>query len=117
METVVMSDLPPGIPPADAVLAVDCYTKLIEHYPGHRWRVTADHKGGVVFIQLLYAGVERKEWEWGWVIHIDRLNGDPSLRAIVKAGGELLERFRLARGPAQADAMQRALENGIDGTR
>jgi hypothetical protein len=112
LEDVVLSDLPPGIPPADAVLAVDCYGKLIEHYPGHRWRVTADHRGGCVFIQLLYAGIERKEWEWGWVIHINRL--DPNLKAIVKAGGELLERYRLSRGPAPEDAALRALENGLE---
>jgi len=110
MSELLIADLPPGIPPADAVLAVEVYHKLAEHYPGHQWRTTADHCAGVVTIQLLYQGVERREGLWGWVLHIDRL--DPS--AVVKAGGELLERFKLPRGGAPEDVALRALGNGLD---
>ena len=50
------------------------------------------------------------------MIKIARLNGDPTLRAAVKAGGELLERFGLSRERERVDweTKQRALGNGLD---
>lgn len=110
-DTVLLAEIPPDVPLDDAVLAVDVYGKLADHYPGHQWRTTADHRAGVVTIQLLYQGVERKEGLWGWVLKISQL--DPSLTAVVRAGGELLERFKLPRGAAPEDVVRRALENGL----
>jgi hypothetical protein len=35
--------------------------------------------------------------QWPYVIKIDTLVSDPDLRSVKKAGGELLERFRMPR--------------------
>lgn len=105
-----------GVPFADLALAAAVYHKLDAHYPGHQWRVNADHETGIVTVQLLYLDTLRHNAKWGYVIHIDRLSGDPTLRAAVKAGGELLERFGLPRRRMLVDweTKQEALANGLD---
>lgn len=109
----------PSIPAADMELAVAVYHKLDEHYPGHQWRVNADHEAGIVTVQLLYIDLLRRNVKWGYVIHIARLNGDPTCLAAVMAGGELLERFNLSRQRGRVDweTKQRALANGLDVSR
>ena len=108
-----------GVPAADLSLAAAVYHKLDEHYPGHNWLVNADHAAGIVTVQLLYLDIERKNGKWGYVIPIARLNGDPTCRAAVKGGGELLERFGLPRRRMRVDYETRlvALGNGLDVSR
>ncbi len=108
-----------GVPFADLALAAAVYHKLDEHYPGHQWRVNADHDTGLVTVQLLYTDLLRHNAKWGYVIKIARLNGDPTLRAAVKAGGELLERYGLSRNRGLVDweTKQEALANGLDVSR
>ena len=105
-----------SVPLADLALAAAVYHKLDAHYPGHQWRVNADHETGLVTVQLLYTDLVRRNAKWGYVIKIDRLNGDPTLHAAVKAGGELLERFGLPRRRMLVDweTKQEALANGLD---
>lgn len=114
--TFLLTDFPPGIPPADGLLAAAVYHKLDDHYPGHQWRVSADHETGIVTVQLLYIDTARNNVKWGYVIKIDKLSGDPTLRAAVQAGGELLERFGLSRKRERVDweTRERALANGLD---
>lgn len=108
-----------GVPLADLALAAAVYHKLEEHYPGHRWRVNADHATGLVQVQLLYLDLLRKNGKWGYVLRIEKLNGDPTLRAAVKAGGELLERFGLPRRRTRVDweTREQALTHGLDVSR
>ncbi len=108
-----------GVPFKDLALAAAVYHKLDAHYPGHQWRVNADHDTGLVTVQLLYTDLLRHNAKWGYVIKIARLNGDPTLRAAVKAGGELLERYGLsrARGLVDWETKQEALHNGLDVSR
>lgn len=113
MTTLLFDDFDTGVPPADIALAAACYHKLAEHYPGHNWRVNADHQQGIVAVQLGYFGATRREAPWGYRIKIDRLKGDPGLRAVVRAGGEMLERFGLPRAKAADDARSRAVEHGL----
>ncbi len=103
-----------GAPLADLALAVAVYHKLDQHYPGHNWRVNADHETGLVTVQLLYLDKLRHNAKWGYVIKIASLANDPTYRAAVTAGGELLERFRLRRGPAQEGSRQRAVDNRLE---
>lgn len=114
--TFLLTDTSGSVPLADLTLAAAVYHKLDEHYPGHQWRVNADHETGLVTVQLLYIDTVRQHARWGYVIHIARLNGDPTLRAAVRAGGELLERFGLSRNRGRVDweTKQRALANGLD---
>ena len=66
---------------------------LHRHYPGHLWAVHASADTGIVTIQNL-----RLSGRWGFVIRLQELNRDRTLRMVVRAGGELLERWRLSRG-------------------
>lgn len=71
---------------------------LEKHYPGHAWAVHADTNGGVLLIQnLALHGV------WGFQLRLTDVYSDPSLRSVVNAGGELLERYRMRRGKFNED--------------
>lgn len=115
--TLILNDFDQlGIPAADAALAVAMYTKLEEHYPGHNWRTSADHKQGIASVHLQYLDRLGKNARYGVLIKIGRLNSDPDLRSVVKAGGELLERFGLRRDTYRVDieTKLRAVEHGLD---
>jgi len=60
-------------------------------YPGHLWAVTVDLRGGVA--QVFNMSLTGR---YGFVIKLSRLKFDP--KALVMAGGEILERYRLSRG-------------------
>mgnify|MGYP000514636362 CR=1 FL=1 len=78
---------------ADLALTMKIAETLERHYPGHPWMVQVSHDSGCAFIKLpiVMRSMER------YVLHIDKLNMDPSMRAVVRAGGELLERFNMPR--------------------
>jgi len=66
--------------------------KLNQHYPGHLWAVNVNQ--GVAFIKnLMLSGSH------GFVIKLKDI--DSNYRAVVKAGGEVLERFNISRGRLQ----------------
>jgi len=66
--------------------------KLNEHYPGHLWAVHLNDEklGGVVIIRnLAISG------KYGYVLKLERIYADPSLRCVMRAGGEMLERSKM----------------------
>jgi hypothetical protein len=65
--------------------------KLEQEFPGVPWGVDAQIESGIV--KVCVQGFA----QWPYVIHVSTLKGDPSLRAVRKAGGELLERFQISR--------------------
>jgi hypothetical protein len=65
--------------------------KLEKEYPGRPWAVHAQIESGIVKIAV--QGFQ----QWPYVIHVNSLKGDPSLRKVVEAGGQLLERFQMGR--------------------
>lgn len=78
---------------ADRALTLAVADKLERHYPGHPWLIEASHKQGVVMISIpIFMGWKRK-----YVIHISALKSDPGMRHVVRAGGEILERFKMPR--------------------
>lgn len=77
----------------DFRLAKELSELLDRHYPGHLWAVSADHKNGIVTIQNL-----RLSGRWGFIVKIANLANDPGRRSVIRAGGELLERYNVARG-------------------
>ncbi|MBF0146377.1 MAG: hypothetical protein HQL84_09955 [Magnetococcales bacterium] len=67
-------------------------------YPGYRWAVAIC--GGLARIRNLDLS-----GQWGFDIPLANLNHDPLLKGVIRAGGEILERYRLARRGADADEL------------
>ena len=69
-------------------------TELYKHYPlyHHGWRIKVDTRkqGGVVTIQN-----ELLSGQMGMTLHLNKI--DPELKAVTRAAGELLERYRQSR--------------------
>lgn len=66
---------------------------LHTHYPLHLWGVSADIHAGIAKVFNM-----RLSGQWGFIIKLATLNHDPDLKSVIRAGGELLERYRLRRG-------------------
>jgi len=78
--------------------------KLEQTYPGHYWRVEIPHNQGIIKIMLPYFTGK----VWGYIIPFDKL--DPTHQTVVKAGGELLERFGLSRSSFNEAELSDALD-------
>lgn len=73
---------------ADIACAKSCMELLQKHYPGWWWKVVADSQQGIVTINIpILMG--------NWVFNIR--GTELSERMVIRAGGEILERFRLPR--------------------
>lgn len=88
----------PNLSTNDFVVARNIAEKLHSHYPGHLWAVTCDGKTGMASVRNL-----RFSGNWGYQIRLSELFGDPDMRVVVKAGGEILERFWQLRGKYNHD--------------
>lgn len=89
---------------ADIRLARAVGGMLNSHYPGHAWYVEVNHKQGVVMINIpVLMGQQR------YVVKLHTLKSDPGMRSIVRAGGEILERYRMPRSGISIDEFQAAL--------
>lgn len=64
---------------------------LLKHYNCPFWCIEAAHEHGIVKVWLQGFA------QWPYVVHIATLKSDPGFKCIVRAGGELLERFRIPR--------------------
>lgn len=77
---------------ADVTLTYRIAGVLERHYPGHPWLVEADTRQGVAMISIpLFMGQHK------YVLHVAALATDPTLRSVARAGGEILERYRIPR--------------------
>jgi len=76
---------------ADEALARKIWAVLQYHYPGHPWGVAVQHSQGVAMVQI------PPYVNWSFVIHLNTLNGDPGMKSVVRAGGEMLERYSIPR--------------------
>lgn len=77
----------------DVMLTQRIGKTLTDHYPGHIWAVNVNSSGGVVDIKAYNISTK-----YGYRLYHDTVTTDPSLKCIIKAGGELLERANLKRG-------------------
>ena len=86
---------------------------LCQVYPGYPWAVGVTHQGGTIAIDL---AVEKPPAfrQFGYMLHLSSIMGPGGQAKVRAAGGELLERYGLRRGSAQADVQERAKENGLD---
>jgi hypothetical protein len=86
---------------------------LVRHYPNHPWGVGVDLECGSITIELGYPHPKLTHATWGYRLHPATCMGPGGQAAVMRAGGELLERFNLARGGADEDSAQAATENGV----
>lgn len=77
----------------DILLAKRAADQLHKHYPNYPWAVHVNSEGGVMNIfNLAVSSV------YGYVLHLRNVYGDPDLKRVMRAGGEILERAHLFRG-------------------
>jgi hypothetical protein len=84
---------------AELRISHDIYSVLERHYPGHRWAVGADLRGEVAYLSIpaLMGPLDK------WVLHLENIMDPLQLSiAVMKAGGEILERFRIPRASLEA---------------
>ena len=86
---------------ADLLLSKDLAEALNSQYPGHLWGVRVQGEHGMATIHnLMLSG------EWGYVLKLDKTYSASDLRRrAIKAGGEILERFKVLRGRLDDDRM------------
>lgn len=90
---------------ADLVLTGRVADVIQRHYPGHGWMIQVSHEQGVVMISIpLFMGYNK------YTIYISTINSDPGLRSVVRAGGEILERYGIPRNNFNVDDFLAALE-------
>lgn len=92
---------------ADLELAHRIMNCLKFHYPGHPWRVEVSHHRNVGCAYIMLPGFTSCRW----VLHISELKNDPGMKAVVHAGGEFLERYRMPRCGIDFDAYLTAMQN------
>jgi hypothetical protein len=94
---------------ADDALAKFVLELLHKHYPGHTWIVQATHSQGQITIQN-----PSLSYKMGMRMFIPKLSDYNSLvKAVVKYGGEFLERHRISREKkADRDQIQELFKTG-----
>lgn len=87
---------------------------LTSHYPDHPWMVgTADAaRTRMVAISLGYPTPGGAPL--GVMLRVESLTGPHGRMKAMRAGGELLERYGLRRGPATVDSLARAAGADMD---
>lgn len=98
---------------ADIALCKYVYECLEKDYPGHDWLVGANSEAGIVTIDLPYTKPYHLR-NYGYALHMSSCDAPDARTRVRHAGGELLERFGLARSGATEQSRVRALQNGLD---
>lgn len=96
----IITDNPQGnlIDIANAKMAAEA---LHAAYPGHLWGVACDVRTG--FMDIRNLGLSGN---WGFRIRLSKIYTHSALkRDVLRAGGELLERYNLSRGRLDQDAL------------
>jgi hypothetical protein len=80
-------------------LAKSAVESLEKYYPGHQW--AADVQGGLLNIRNM-----NLSGRMGFTInHVNSYSASDIDKQLMKAGGEILERFRVSRGHIEHDAI------------
>lgn len=89
----------PEINANDLVMAKQMADALHKHYPGHLWAVTCDGSKGIATIRSLDLS-----GNYGYVLKLsDGYSASQFDQRVMRAGGEILERFKMARGRFDPD--------------
>lgn len=105
----------PDAPHGDAALAAQAMKILVDHYPGYYWIVEIDDRPSVGMMNVYNQDVNAALFSnapYGYRIFLRVAYGDPSLKCVMRAGGQILERANLNRGWNKGDAPKR-----VDGVR
>lgn len=85
----------------DMARSKDVAEALNAQYPGHLWAVRVQSRQGICTIHNMALSDQ-----WGYVINVDKLFSASQLTAkAIKGGGEILERFKVARGRVNDEVM------------
>jgi hypothetical protein len=85
---------------------------LTRAYPGYLWMVGCNHEAGTLHIDLQVPkpiGMEA----YGYLLYISSVLGPGGQKIVMRAGGELLERFGLRRGSAAQETNHIAADHGL----
>lgn len=105
------------ITPAEMRMNHDALAILSRHYPGHIFASDANFKQGLLTIIMPYSPREPDNSQWGYRMKLSEIDQiDEFRRQVVRAGGELLERYGLPRSKFTEDTLRRAAEHGLDKT-
>lgn len=94
---------------ADIALCKYVYEILQAAYPNHGWMVGANSEAGTCEIDLPYDKPYHLRL-YGYRLYISTIEAPDNVQRIRHAGGELLERFGLARRGATDETRMRAAE-------
>lgn len=95
---------------ADISLAHEIGAKLAQHYPRIPWAVRVDGGQGVALIQIpAIMGATGH-----YVLMLSTIASDPSLACVMRAGGEILERYRM---PTTRHVDEAAFHHAVDNMR
>lgn len=96
----IITDNPVGAA-NDVVMARTMAEALHQAYPNHLWAVTCDGALGFADVRnLALSG------NWGFRIKLDGFySASDFKRQVLRAGGEILERYRVSRGVAKQDEL------------
>jgi hypothetical protein len=85
---------------------------LTRAYPGYLWCVGCDHGAGTVCIDL---GVPKPIGleNWAYLLFIETVIGPGGQKRVMRAGGELLERYGLRRTFAHTETPEIARGHGL----
>lgn len=91
----------PQIPLNDLIQAKTMADRLHKEYPGHLWAVTHDGAKGICTIRnLMLSGT------MGYILKVREFATVSEFeRAVMRAGGEVLERYRIARAKADNEQL------------
>jgi len=100
---------------ADIALCSKVSEILNKHYLNHPWLIGCNHETGVFSIKLLYPNKLGMIGNHGVLLHLRKsaANHDILKKKVMRAGGELLERWKLATKKADADSYAKAKTNGL----
>ena len=96
---------------ADKALCIVVGEDLTRAYPGYAWDVGCDHEAGTVAVRLAVP-VEGGMAQPGFLLHISSVVGPDGQHKVRRAGGEVLERWKLRRERAPHDWLEQAREIG-----
>jgi hypothetical protein len=97
---------------ADQDVCIAVGEDLSKHYPNYLWMVGCNHEAGTLHIDLQVPkpiGLQN----YAYRLNISTVLGPGGQKAVMRAGGELLERFGLRRGMAVPETDAIAREHGL----